>query len=62
MTYVQAAQSPLNRTQDSLDTRSLGYQLALAMGLVMDLGDPLGSGAMAFRVLLELPTYFANQA
>lgn len=35
------------RTRGSLGTRSLGHQPALAVELVMDLGGPVGSAAMA---------------
>lgn len=39
------------KDEGTLATRSLSYQQALDVELLRALGDPLGSGAMAFRVL-----------
>lgn len=63
MSYVQAAQIPskiwficegAKSSRASVGTKSLGYQLVLAVTLGMNLSDPLGRRAMAFRVVLGL--------
>lgn len=49
-------------SRGSVGTKSLGYQLALAVTLGMNLSDPLGSRAMAFRAVPGLCLHTLTKA